>query len=341
MLTTYGPFYITTYSPTSNNTECASDTAPVLKYVYAPPNSQVQLVESFSSILTQDYALFYVDFATNEFESGAIAYIYVLDGSTKYFLGKPSDNETVFTFTLQNKSGAIRSWNIGTEVNGNIVTATSLSETSTTGTNTYIQLLASNLWLLNYVKDGDDFSDNDYVSLDEISSNRNDTPLTTNDGKSSCTYRFNFNYVNVATYSFVSSTNPMLQSDNLKMKIYRTSNNIAIDVFRSRCYVRGNSISCTRNSENLLSLVGRKSTLEPGFDYSYRVRAKVNNGIVDNRCAINSKLSLYNIDTGYLIVKYCDSYSLLTNEIAPSCGKMQHLIRKMENFINKCKSNHS
>lgn len=327
MTSTYGPFYISTYSPTSNTTDC-SDSSKVLRYLYAPPNAQVELVETIS---VQNYGLFYVDITVSQF-TNTVSQIYIIDGTTKYYLTNPNSN--MIMAYPSNMAVGNYYWNIGVEIAGLMVLQTSLSET--TNTNTYLKSTGLSVWLLNYVKNGlGNWDNNNYVFPDEMKSS--DNPITTNNGKSSCNYEFTFIPVESATYSFVYSTNDMLQSDDLKMKINKTSNNITVDVFRSRCHLSGNSISCTKQSENLLSLVGVRSSAEPRFDYTYRVRAKVNKGIVSQQCANSStRFSLYNLDANYIVVKYCGSFSLLTNEVTPSCAKMQYMIRKLQHLMQKC-----
>jgi len=322
MTVTYGPYYISTNSPTSNDVTCGQSKT-IKTYLYAVPNENIKLV-TYSNIAQQEYAIFYVDF------NGTTANIFILYNGVKYYVNR--GNLKYNTANVSSGINVYNDWNILLNGSGTNVEPQSSMNGVTTAYIRLDQSLGLNQYWLNYTKNAfGNFENNLQLFVDDIVSN----PRETNNGTVVCNYIFNFEQVVISTNSVLEVTDTQPITD-LKMKISKSGKKIAIQALRSNCVIDNNSIKCTPKSDILLSVVGRKSTLEPGFDHSYRVKCNVNTGIIDKKSAqTNSKLSIYNINDNYIIVKYCGKYFLLTNEINPSCRKMEHMSKVLNNFINE------
>ena len=320
-------YYISTNSPVGNEVTCDSSTSRTTLYWYAEPGKDVALVP-LGSIVNQEYAQFYVNF------QGTTVTIYTKVGGTNYYINKNNQSISNYINTSSGLVNVYSSFNILVNKAGSTTDLVPIS--SMTTATAYISIVDTplNYYLLNYDKNSfGNFNSNNYVFVDELTPGFN--PITTGKNNVSCNYLFTFTPVNTSSYSVLATTSSQ-QPETLMFLISYFKNNIALQASRALCYNRNFSIYCTPKSDILISAIGRtSSTVESSFDHSYRVKIRQNSGFLRKKCTQgNPKLSIYNLNDNYIIIKLCDTYFLLTNEVNPSCNKISHMTKRFESFVD-------
>lgn len=333
--TTYGPFLIKTFPPIDDTLTCSSDLEP--KYAYAGNNNLVEL-RTYSEISADniDNGLFFI---TSEFAGTSGAFVGPVD---VYESNIYNDNGTEKkywsnTFDELSKIELVPFENRGFYI--------FLTEQGLTGGNGGFQagrIYPGDDWYIQFKFNIDkyvtnflngptgEFINNDLLIMGDYGFN-----FPTSSKFSPCVSRYTIMDVPSSIDAVLSSNNSQLQANNIKVRRIVNDNFINMNIFKSNCVFEGGSIRCNREQEDLLSVHGYKVDPEPCFHTTYKVRIKVNKNIVKQKCE-EHRLSFYNLDENYTVVKFRKQHTLITNSITPVCSKINEMVAKMNRFIAKC-----
>lgn len=189
---TYGPYNINTSSKNNNNNAC--DGEGTVKYLYIDTTTSNPIVGLAGDLdRTNPLYTFYVSF----YKNSTNCYIYsISSNNVYYYIGKDVIPPTTTVYTSNSDLSSIV-WNLSQAVSQNGTTVLSQISSLPYNMDLYVNWAAypigstSTYWWLNYVKSGNNYSNNNQIFLDTISK-KNDTPLNTGNGEQSCFYYFRF-----------------------------------------------------------------------------------------------------------------------------------------------------
>lgn len=336
MTQTYGPYFIITYPPVDNTLVCSDNLEPK----YAIVNNKTLELKDYRELTFGiiDDAFFYfepqyagldpIEGATGSKGLTATFAQYIYNSNKDENLYWSNNNANLAKVELEKAQFKLPYALFKDD--GNF----GLTEISTNGVvspqdNVYIRSLDNfKLWINN--NNGSQDYDNNFLFMKDYDNN-----LPSEAQYPLCISRFSIQEVPIQTTAILSSTNTQLQANNIKMRKIINDNFINLDIFKSNCVFEKGNIKCNRERENLLSVYGYKVEPEPCFHTTYKVRIRVNKNIVKQKCE-EHRLSFYNLDENYTVVKFRNQHTLITNAITPVCSKINQMVAKMNIFISKC-----